>query len=226
MKTESSFENEPKIISWKNSLQSQGCTLNSITPLHLCQRPNGELLFALLKADVLAPEGHKIPPVIFIRGHACIIIPLIKNKDTLQERFLMIHQRRIGSGALCLEFPAGMLDRDVDDPSGIALKELKEETGLNISKKMLFPLSDKLLYSSPGASDEGIYYFGCILLLDNNSFQSFEGKIRGNTKENEHIIVTLKTKEEAEKGLTSIQARLGLYLFDDYCLNNKFSYSS
>jgi hypothetical protein len=97
------------------------------------------------------------------------------------------------------------------------MAELLEETGILLSEKELFPLSGSLLYSSPGASDEGIYYFGCRITLSNEEFQSLEGQIHGNPYENERIILTLKTREEAEAELTSLQARLGLYLFEDYC---------
>jgi len=69
----------------------------------------------------------------------------------------MVRQRRIGNGNLSLEFPAGMLDAEVDNPLGVATREFIEETGLGISASDLFPLFDKKLFSSVGASDEGIF---------------------------------------------------------------------
>lgn len=221
--TNSSYLNEPKVAFWKKSLTDAGCVINRIEPLSLYNPPNGELLFALLKADVTAPDGNKLPPIIFIRGHACIIIPLLKNSATGVKRYLMVQQRRIATGAVSLEFPAGMLDRDIDNPAGVALNELCEETGLTITEDMLFAISDKPLYSSPGASDEGIYYFGCIVTLDNTAFHSLEGRLRGKLSENEHIRVTLKTREEAENQLISLPARLGFFLFDEYCSKKKLS---
>jgi ADP-sugar diphosphatase len=211
------FLNEPKIAAWKKRLTENGCTIHEIKPLTVYFHPDGRLLFALLKAEVTDPDGRKIPPVIFIRGHACIIVPLIKNSSSGEQKFLMVEQRRIATGAITLEFPAGMLDRTIDNPADIALKELYEETGLSIAPEALVPLVDKLLYSSPGACDEGIYFYGCIIELDTDAFHSFEGRIMGQISENEHIRVTLKTKREAENELTSLQARLAVFLFDRYC---------
>lgn len=211
------FLQEPKIIAWKKSLSDNGCTINKIEPLNIyLRRPTGELLFALLKADITTPEGNRIPPIIFVRGHACIIVPLLINKNGKEERFLMVQQRRIATGALSLEFPAGMLDREINNPLGVAIRELKEETGLDISEDLLFPLSEGPYYTSPGASDEGIYYYGCTIELDDEEYRSFEGRIRGDTTENEYIQVTLKTKEEAKREITTLPARLGLSLFEEY----------
>jgi len=205
---------EPKISSWMNKITAGGCSIRNIEPLSIYRKPGGELLFALLKTDITAPDGTTLPPIIFIRGHACIIVPLLKNRDTGDERFLMVRQRRIAAGALTLEFPAGMLDNNLDNPASTALKELEEETGLTITEEMLFPLHYKPFYSSAGASDECIYYFGCVVELDYADFSSFEGRTTGTHTEHEHIQVTLKTRAEAEKQVTSIQARVALYLFD------------
>ena len=214
------FLQEPKIIAWKKSLTDNGCTINNIELLNNYSRPNGELLFALLNADIAGPDGNKIPPVIFLRGHTCIIVPLLINKETEEQRFLMVLQRRVATGSLTLEFPAGMLDREIKCPARIAVKELNEETGLCVSEESLFPLFEGPLYASPGASDEGIYYFGCRIELDNAEYCSFEGRIRGENSENEHIRVTLKTKEEAIKQIITLPARLGLSLFEEYCSQN------
>ncbi len=212
--------NEPKVVEWKKSLTDSGCVINDIEPLNYYNRPNGELLFALLKADVTAPDGNKLPPIIFIRGHACIVVPLLKNRDTGEKRYLMVLQRRVATGAVTLEFPAGMLDRNVENPSYTALKELKEETGLDIPKEDIFLLHNKPLYSSPGASDEGIYYYGCYLKLDNKAYNLFEGRITGHDSQYENIQVTLKTREEAKNEMTSLHAHFGLTLFEEYCSNN------
>jgi len=209
-----SFLNEPKVAAWKKSLEDSGYTINAITPLNLLYRANGELLFALLKVDAVDGDGWPLVPYVFIRGHACIIVPLLRSRATGEERFMMVRQRRIGHGRPDLEFPAGMLDRDIHDPAGVAVRELEEETGLAINAENLLPLVDGPLYSSPGAADEGIYYFGVIVEMDEAQFRSFEGKMRGSAAESEHIRVELKTRDEAEQDTISLQARLAFFLFD------------
>lgn len=210
------FANEPKVVFWKQTVEKAGCTIKKLVPLSLLHKKSGELLFALCDSTVIDPHGASLPGYIFIRGSACIIVPLIRNSTTQEERFCMILQRRIGNGAENLEFPAGMLDRQIEAIEQVALSELREETGIIIQAHDLRPLHNGPLYSSPGASDEGIYYFGCIISLEDSEYKSLEGKRCGNKSENENITVTLCTREEAETKTISLQARLGLCLFTEY----------
>jgi 8-oxo-dGTP pyrophosphatase MutT (NUDIX family) len=209
------FRSEPKVRQWEKTVRDAGCAVNSLTPISLLHKKNNELLFALCEAGVTDPQKKKLPKYIFIRGHAVIVV-LLRNKETGIERYLMIRQRRIGNGMLNLEFPAGMLDRNVESVEAVAVKELREETGLAISAEDLRPLHNGPLYSSPGACDEGIYYFACIVPLSNEEFTSFEGRSAGSRSDGESITVCLRTQDDAEQETTSLQVRLGLYLFNEY----------
>lgn len=208
-------KDSPKYQEWLKRLNNAGCTVNDVEILFERHKPNGELLFTLLNVDADTPENKKLLPIMFLRGDASIIVPLIKNRDSGEEKFLMILQRRIASGEENLEFPAGMMDLEIDKPMSTAVTELEEETGVNISINDVFPLSSKPLLSSPGASDEAIHYFGCIIEMNDKEFNSLEGRIRGVASENEHIKVTLKSREEAEPLMHSLQARLGFFLFQE-----------
>jgi 8-oxo-dGTP pyrophosphatase MutT (NUDIX family) len=214
--SESDHLSSPKIIAWKQQVTNAGCTIKNLSPLHLLHKKNGDLLFALLKAEVVSAEGTLLPDIIFIRGDACLIVPLVRNRDTGDERFLMIRQRRIGSGMMSLEFPAGMLDDETGNPRGVAVRELAEETGIRVYENDLFPLCAHKLFSSVGASDEGIFYFGCICDLDDAAYRDIAGRVGGNPDEHEHIQVALMTPEEAIAEASSGQVRLGLYLFEEY----------
>jgi len=211
-----SFEQEPKVQDWLNSLRNAGCTIHSIEPMHLVHKRNGELLFGLLKATITDPQGEKLHDILFLRGNACIIIPRIINRETGEQAFLMIYQRRIGNGRHNLEFPAGMVDRNTDNPLQVACKELCEETGLSVEPDDLVTLCETPLYSSPGASDEAIYYYGCSTTVSNEEYSAFNGRNIDNTHENEHIQVTLRTHDQAVAETISLQARLGLYLFAEH----------
>ncbi|HUI93909.1 MAG TPA: NUDIX hydrolase [Chitinivibrionales bacterium] len=215
----SDFRSEPKVLQWEKALRDAGCTINGLTPISLLHSKNGELLFALCEANVTDPQKKKLPKYIFIRGHAAIVVALLRNKDTGVERYLMIRQRRIGNGTLNLEFPAGMLDREINNVEAVAVKELLEETGLSITTEALRPLHKGPLYSSPGACDEGIFYFGCIVPLSNEEFSSFEGRKAGSKSDGESTAVCLCTQQEAEEETTSLQVRLGFYLFNEYLRN-------
>jgi 8-oxo-dGTP pyrophosphatase MutT (NUDIX family) len=214
--TEPDLLSSPKILAWKKQVTDAGCSIRGLQPLHILTKKNGSLLFALLKADVISAEGTRLPDIIFIRGDACLIVPLIRNRDTGEERFLMVRQRRIGSGMMSLEFPAGMLDDETGNPRGVAARELAEETGIEVPENGLFPLCRRKLFSSVGASDEGIFYYGCICDLDDTAYRALSGRRGGNPDEQEHIQVALMTREEAINEASSGQVRLGLYLFEEY----------
>lgn len=205
---------EPKIARWKDTVESHGCSVHELQPLSLLERHNGEILFALLEADVRDEADRQLPSWVFLRGDACVIVPLIRNSHTGEERYLMVEQRRIGHGGLSLEFPAGMLDRNVDDALGVAQRELEEETGLRVETEQLKPLWPRPMYSSSGGSDEAIHFFGCTVDVDDKRFAAFEGSILGEKVENEHLTVRLKTRSEAEREITSLQVLLGFALFE------------
>ncbi len=205
---------EPKLAAWKASLENSGCTINKITPLSVQTKGNGDLLFAYISADVTAPEGYPLLPIIFIRGDAVLVVPEIINSDTGEIRYLMVEQRRIASGELHLEFPAGMLDREIENPAAVAVKELFEETGLPMDESKLTPLTEAPLFSSPGASDEKIWFFGTSITLSDEEFKSLHGRIQGEKHENEHITTVLADRETFFKQNNSAQALLGLTLFE------------
>jgi 8-oxo-dGTP pyrophosphatase MutT (NUDIX family) len=214
-----SYTEEPKVKKWQQRLTAQSCTVASLSPLQLLHKPNGELLFGLFEADVRDREGTRFPKYVCIRGDACIIVPLVIHARTGQQRFVMIRQPRIGSGKHSLEFPAGMLDRHADDPLFVAQKELTEETGLTVPQEYFSPLWDKELYSSVGLLDEGIHYFGCQLVGDDALFTRLEGSRCGAQDEEEHIRVTLQSREEALKEASTTQTLLGLSLYEQARVN-------
>jgi hypothetical protein len=208
------WQDEPKVKVWKDNIEKSGCVLNGLEPLHLIHTSKKELLFALCKADITMPQGGNLPPILLIRGNVVVIVPLVKNRDTGEEKFITVIQHRIGNGMAGVEFPAGMLDRNTEDPAAVAVEEFVEETGVPISRADLFSLSDRLLYSSPGLQDEAVSFFGCRLEMGDSEFRGIEGRKTGKISEGESIKVSLKTGEEIEKLTTSAQVLLGLMLFE------------
>lgn len=205
-----------KVSQWKKCVTSCGCTIGRTTTIADITKRDGSPLFTLLSTDITAPEGYPLPHVVFIRGDAVLCVPQIINQETGEERFLMIRQRRTGNGALCLEFPAGMIDNEKDIPSEVAIREVNEETGLSLPKDSLTSISPTPLYSSAGASDEAIHFFGCRVTLSNMLYQSLEHRIAGNHHENEFCTVALLNESEANKQTTSLQAKMGLRLFKEH----------
>ena len=119
-----------------------------------------------LKLHVFAkdPQGNDLPGIIFMRGGGVVILPIL---DTDEGRFIiLVSQARLPIGSLrSLELPAGMLDGE-GNFSGVAAKELREETGIEIAANELLDLSElaypagsaaapfRGIFVTPGGSDE------------------------------------------------------------------------
>ena len=200
------------VRAWEGKLRGEGWTLDSLEPLDILNRRHGEgMLFALLSAEGRDPEGKALLPYVLLRGAACVIVPRVRNAASGETKFLMILQRRVGSGDLSLEFPAGMVD-GADEPRATAARELEEETGLHVESSRLIPLWDKGLYSSPGLSDESIHFYAVDFDLEDAAYRALEGGSAGHADEGEHITTTLKTFAEASAAITSLQPLLGFFL--------------
>lgn len=200
------------VRAWEGALAAEGWAVDSLNPLDILGRSDGNALFALLEARGRDPEGKPILPYVLLRGAASVVVPVCVNRDTGERRFLMIRQRRVGNGVLSLEFPAGMVDGN-DAPALTALRELEEETGVRAEASALAPLWDKGLGSSPGLSDEAVHFFTVEIMLDDASFRALEGGAAGHAHEGEHITTTLKTYAEAAPEITSLQPLLGFFLY-------------
>jgi 8-oxo-dGTP pyrophosphatase MutT (NUDIX family) len=212
---QNAFLDEPKVQTWLTRATDAGCTVDEMSPLHLVHRKNGELLFGLFHVKAHDPQGTPLLPILLVRGDACVVVPQVRNRDTGEQRYVMVIQRRTGNGQLSLEFPAGMLDKEVDDPLGVMVKELREETGLPVSPSDLFALADRPLYTSVGLQDEAIHNFGCTLELSGAEYESLQGRLTGDAGEGERITVVLRTGDQARAEATSAQVLLALYLFED-----------
>jgi ADP-ribose pyrophosphatase len=90
------------------------------------------------------------------RKRAVVIAPM-----TAEGKLILIRQERIPIRAAIWEVPAGQVDDDSEEPdeiAAVALRELREETGFELSEGGdLIPLGD--YFTSPGFTDERGYFF-------------------------------------------------------------------
>jgi ADP-sugar diphosphatase len=186
-----------KFTSWKNSLVEQGIDIRSIDVLNSIHKPSGELLFGLVNIDAYSPDGNKLLPTVLLRGdYVCVLTCLIE-KETHKRYYLLVKQRRVADGSIFYEHPAGMCDSNTD-PWDVAIKEVKEETGLSITKKDLRLLYDKPLYSSPGLLDEKGYFFCCEISMASDEIESFKNRLTGAADEHEFIETYICEENELE----------------------------
>lgn len=84
-------------------------------------------------------DGVALPGIVFMRGGAVAVLPLLRCGG---ERYVLCcRQPRVPCGhAAFLEIPAGMLDGS-GNFSGVAAKEMQEETGLDIGAHELVDLT-------------------------------------------------------------------------------------
>ncbi len=128
---------------------------------------------------------------LFERGHAVAVLPY----DPKRDQIILIEQIRVGAMAADLspwqfEIVAGMIENN-EAPESVAVRETKEEAGLNIEK--LVPISRYL--SSSGACSETIQlYLG---IVDANLGEGIHGLI----EENEDILVHRVSRETAMQWL-------------------------
>jgi ADP-sugar diphosphatase len=105
-------------------------------------------------------NGKPVPGIAFIRGNSVsiLIILILPNGE---KHILLVVQPRIAIGCSAyIEAVAGMMDEN-GNFIGVAAKEIKEETGLDIVERDLIPLGG--IYPSPGGCDEYIklYAYEC-----------------------------------------------------------------
>ena len=115
-------------------------------------------------------------------------------------------QPRVPAGSLALtELPAGMLD-DSGTFSGAAAKELKEETGLDVTSDQLIDLTklalpdsevengeklEKGFFPSAGGCDEYVPILLHQLRVPRESLKDWQGKLTGLREEGEKITLKL-----------------------------------
>ena len=146
--------------------------------------------FLKINPVVRNEAGNVVPAIAFIRG-GCVAILVILECDG-RDYVLLTTQAR---PPICAydyhEIPAGMLDGD-GKFSGVAAKELQQETGIELSEGMLYDLTDMIpgelgIYPSAGGSDEFIRYYVYRESVTRQRLGELQGRLTGVPGENEYI---------------------------------------
>lgn len=181
------LEEAHKFKLWKKHLIKNGLKINQITEEFTRRNRNGEVLFSLLLLDAETPEGDKIPPICFLKGEVVTVLVCLIDQDNKEKHLLLVKQRRIAEGGLCYEHPAGMVD-NTQTPLDIAVKEVKEETGVSVLPTQLKQvLKEQRIFPSTGTSDECMYFFYTELYMHHSEINELNHKRTGVASEHERI---------------------------------------
>lgn len=203
-----------KFQAWQSLLASNGIVLKGVEALSEVHKSDGKLIFSLLKMDAEAPEGFKLLPVLFLRGHFVAVLTCLKNAETGEKSLLLVRQRRAATGGWFYEHPAGMMDSETDALK-VVVKELEEETGLSVPAEQIHLLNAEPLYASPGASDEAGYFFYTEQELSPAEIEALHDRETGADGENEFIRTAVVSFEDAHRLIKNAMGLLHLYLYQN-----------
>ncbi|KAL9647482.1 hypothetical protein ABK040_006842 [Willaertia magna] len=167
--------------------------------------------------NTIEEEIIPLPGVCLTRGGSVgiLIVLQCEGKDYL----LLVQQPRIPIGVFnFVELPAGMLDDD-GNFSGVAAKEVKEETGLEIKDNDLIDLTQLCNnnfyghFTSPGLLDEYIRLFLYKTNISKDKLNDLMDKITGNVNENEFIQLKVVPIDQAHEVTPDGKLLMALYLY-------------
>ncbi|MBO7543003.1 RNA pyrophosphohydrolase [bacterium] len=159
------------------------------------RRHNGGLLFAKLFVKAFDQEGRQVPGAVLLRGDASAVLIVINCEG--EKYTVIVRQPRFAAGLYeTKEIPAGMLD-DSTDKLTTAIREVKEETGIDIPKENVTDLGG--FFPTYGISDEIIFLFSAEIDLTKEALESIKGRICGCPDENEKIRVEIIPLKDLSK---------------------------
>ncbi|KAJ9556084.1 hypothetical protein OSB04_010698 [Centaurea solstitialis] len=151
--------------------------------------------FLKFKADVIDKEtGQKVPGIVFARGPAVAVLILLNSEGKTYT--VLTEQVRVPVGRPVLELPAGMLDDNVGDVVGTAIREVEEETGIQLNLDDMIDLTSFLdpstgckVIPSPGGCDEELSLLLYRGSVDADVIKQLQGKETGLREHGELIKV-------------------------------------
>lgn len=201
----------PKFIKWLNSILSAGeLIVPTITVTDVdwfSAKPDpAKLGFVkcVLTGAIETKTGTKLMSnIVFIRGDSVavlIIVKVLMSNGSDVKYVLQCEQMRAPVGKRIKEICAGMTDGEGNIMS-VALKEVKEETGICIKHVDQLTRLGKIM-PSPGACDEVVHLYSHQFALGQRDFEAMEHKIYGNADEHEEIRLSFVEINKYKKIIT------------------------
>ncbi|CAN1186167.1 Nudix hydrolase 14, chloroplastic [Linum perenne] len=176
--------------------------------------------FLKFKADILDKEtGTKVPGIVFARGPAVTVLILLDCEGKTYA--VLTEQVRVPTGKVVLELPAGMLDDDKGDFVGTAVREVEEETGIQLKLEdmvdltaFLDPSTGQRVIPSPGGCDEEISIFLYRGSVAKEVITQLQGKETGLRDHGEMIKVRVVDYETLWRMTSDAKALMAIALYE------------
>lgn len=189
--------------------------------------------FVKLNATVRI-EGKQVPGIAFMRGGSVGVLVVLRHRDSNGKESmstLVVRQPRVpvACGDI-VEIPAGMLDGD-GNFAGVAAKELKEETGLEINVSELVDMTELVfrdsypgMYPTCGGSDEFNRLYVYQKDVTAEEVESMNGRLTGVAEEGERIKVQILPLDQLWRQTADAKALAALCLYNKLSAQGKISF--
>lgn len=144
----------------------------------------------MLQLSVWQEDGHH-PVATFLRGASVDILTVLHTPGfSGQPHVVMVEQPRIPVGRNVISNPAGMIDSG-ESPAAALLRELAEETGIDIEWGAPIPLNlylchtNEPMLTSPGGTDEEVIFYAVIGQIELDDLLRLNDKAAGLAEEGE-----------------------------------------
>jgi ADP-sugar diphosphatase len=180
--------------------------------------------FVKFQAIVKNHAGQNVAGIVFMRGGSVGMLVVLRlddpeSPDHGKEYTIVTVQPRVPCGAARFtEIPAGMLDGG--HFAGVAAKELREETGIDIQEEALIDLTGlayngnhRGMFPSAGGCDEVIGLFLYRTSVTREQLESYQDKLTGVAEENEVICLKVLPLDQLWLEAPDAKALAALYLY-------------
>jgi len=142
--------------------------------------------FIKMRAYITDKSGEEVPGVIFLRGKSVSVLVVLRSAHDPKKRFVVVtkHTRAPIGEYSHEEIPVGM---DDGGPLGTVRELVENEIGIDADSfhpinmnKAIFG-EDKPIYTSPGATDEGMRFYLIELTLSQDHLSAIENKSKSGT---------------------------------------------
>lgn len=175
--------------------------------------------FVVVEADAWN-EGAKMPCFAVLRDPTVSIMPVLTVKDARGEKYVvLVREARLPVGQMVAALPAGVIENEAAEIA--ALRELREETGLNLTASKPYRLQDTPVFLSPGGSSEEMMLYAVDIVLTRAEMDGLLGRKGGLADEHEHTTVCVVPLEEMPRHTPNAHCLLSWHLYQQHCADLK-----